>query len=350
MSDQTPKDGKKKTPAVRGLHYTLRLGSNAIHLPHRLDELYAGLNDVRHNIRETTAAVKKETGSVNAKLDALQQELNELHDRQLEISQKISDLQHKLRPSAALKKQVSATTSDLLADDHDLDDFYIEFENKFRGTEAEIKNRLRVYVPKLKKLGVDFAKHPLLDIGCGRGELLELLKEEKINAVGLDLNESMVRRCNERGLKAVQAEALGYLRKQPSASLGAVTGIHLVEHIPFGFLLRLFEECYRVLMPGGVVIFETPNPESLHVGSFSFYNDPSHLHPLTPNVLAFAIENRGFDKADILRLHPRGTGHEGDHQKNPHIKEIIERFYMAQDYAVVGHKAKPRAAKPTNKK
>lgn len=346
MNSDTPKDSNKKGAAARGLHYTLRLGSNAVHLPHRLDELRAGLQDVRQNVRKAETTLRNETSSVKAGLEALQQELDELHDRQIEISQKLSDLQHTLRTAAPKKQQATApTVSDLLADDHDLDSFYIAFENKFRGTEKEIKDRQRVYLPKLRKLGVDFAKYPLLDIGCGRGEMLELLKEENINAVGLDLNENMVKRCNERGLKAVQAEALSYLQKQKSGSLGAITGFHIVEHIPFGFLLRLFEECYRVLVPGGVVIFETPNPESLHVGSFAFYYDPSHLHPIVPDVLAFAIENRGFDKSEILRLHPRGDGHENDNRKDRYVKEVLSRFYMGQDYAVIGHKAKPRAAK-----
>jgi SAM-dependent methyltransferase len=353
MSNQPPKSGRKKLATIPGLGYTLRLGANAALLPKRMDELYSGLDAARADILHTQRAVDTTNRELALQLDNLTQQVIEIHNRQVTLSQQVSDLKRALQDKSSKPASGAAPSelnSDLLADDHDLDSFYVEFENKFRGTETEIKDRLRVYVPRLKKLGVDFGKYPLLDIGCGRGELLELLKEEKINAVGLDLNESMVKRCNQRGLKAVQAEALSYLRKQPSASLGAITGFHIVEHIPFGFLLRLFEECYRVLTPGGVIIFETPDPENLHVGSFSFYYDPSHLHPLVPDVLAFAVENRGFDKAEILRLHPKGDGHENDGRKDRYIAEMLQRFYMEQDYAVIGYKAAPITAKTSKKK
>lgn len=226
----------------------------------------------------------------------------------------------------------------LLADDHDLDKFYIEFENNFRGTEAEIKERLRVYLDHFRATGINFDKNPVLDIGCGRGELLDLLKENNIRAVGVDLNEDMVKRCRERGLEAEWEDAFDYLRRQPEGSVGAITGFHIVEHIPFGQLLRLFTECLRALAPGGIVIFETPNPENIDVGSYTFYFDPSHLHPLAPDVLAFALRNRGFHETDILRLHPKGNDKEWESISDPHVAEVVKRFYMARDFAVIGHK------------
>ncbi|HYH74966.1 MAG TPA: class I SAM-dependent methyltransferase [Candidatus Saccharimonadales bacterium] len=232
----------------------------------------------------------------------------------------------------------------LMADDHDNDEFYIRFENTFRGTEDEIKERLRVYVPYLRKLKLDFSKHPVLDIGCGRGELMDLLHEEQINAIGLDLNESMVARCNERGLTAVQADAFAYLAEQKTGSLGAITGFHIAEHIPFGQLLNLFRECERVLVPGGMVIFETPNPENIDVGSYTFYYDPSHLHPLAPPVLSFALETRGF-KVDVLRLHPKLTDEQLAGISDPHVAEVVRRFNTARDFAVLGYKKK-KSTKP----
>lgn len=344
MKHNSRKNAKHKVTDIPALGYTLRLGSNAVKLPKKFDEVNAHINSLRNELAATKhelAAANKQLGEA---LNTIAEQINELYNRELKTAQQVADLKHQTRTHAISQAPNTVPTSELLADDHDLDNFYIEFENKFRGTEQEIKDRQKVYVPRLRKLGIDFRKTPLLDIGCGRGEMLEVLKEANIEAIGLDLNESMVKRCNERGLKAVQAEALSYLRKQPSGSLGAITGFHIVEHIPFGFLLRLFEECYRVLTPGGVIIFETPNPENLHVGSFSFYYDPSHLHPIVPDVLAFAVENRGFDKAEILRLHPKGDGQENTNRKDPYVREIVARFYGPQDYAVIGYKIKAAKA------
>jgi O-antigen chain-terminating methyltransferase len=226
----------------------------------------------------------------------------------------------------------------LLAEDHSHDDFYVRFENTFRGTEEEIKQRQKVYIPYFKKLKINFDKHPVLDIGCGRGEMLDNLRDANIKAIGLDLNESMVKRCKERGFDAVQADAFEYLANLKPGSLGAITGFHIAEHIPFGQLLKLFEACNRALAPGGLVIFETPNPESLDVGSYTFYYDPSHLHPLAPPVLSYALETRGFD-VNILRLHPRKTEKELEKIKDPDVAEVVKRFNAPRDYSVIGYKS-----------
>lgn len=294
-------------------------------------------------ISETNKEINLQSLNINKTIETTSTELS---NKFVNIEEQIDDVKHRIQSmnfSQSTDKPGVKTKNtgekELFADNHDLDEFYVKFENKFRGTEDEIKERLKVYVPYFKKLSTDFKKKPVLDIGCGRGELLDLLRENNIRTIGLDINETMVNRCKERGFEAVQADALDYLMKQKAGSVSAITGFHIVEHIPFSFLLRLFEECHRVLTPGGIIIFETPNPENIHVGSFSFYFDPSHLHPLPPDILAFAIENRGFEKVDILRLHPSGTGHENDGREDPAVSEIVRRFYMEQDYAVIGHKA-----------
>lgn len=276
------------------LGYLLRWGWNLVRLPAKLSFLNTRLEETRNELRETQDALWTLTD-------------------QFKIN-------------------------GLMAEDHSNDDFYVRFENTFRGTEDEIKKRQEVYVPYFKKLKVDFKKYPVLDIGCGRGEMLDVLHDQKINAIGLDLNESMVARCNERGFKAVQADAFEYLANLKPGSLGAVTGFHIAEHIPFGQLLKLFEACNRALVPGGMVIFETPNPENIDVGSYTFYYDPSHLHPLAPPVLSFALETRGFD-VDVLRLHPKKTDKELAHITSPEVAEVVKRFNTARDYSVIGYKS-----------
>jgi O-antigen chain-terminating methyltransferase len=335
MNARTPDSLRQRIISIPVLGYLLRLGWYLARLPGQFDRTAQ-----QHEEDVSTIA------RLQQQLEAQQTEVALQGERNVKFDQQIGDLRHGLRSLKASGSErphdhtAPTAPSSLLADDHDMDSFYVEFENKFRGTEEEIKKRVAAYVPRLKKLGIDFKKHPVLDIGCGRGEFLQVLKERGIAARGLDLNESMVKRCEERGLDVVQADAMDYLSKQKTGSLGVITGFHIVEHIPFNSLLRLFEECHRVVAPGGIVLFETPNPESIHVGSFAFYFDPSHLNPLAPDILAFAIENRGFERAEIVRLHPKGDGQENVGRDDKYVAEIVRRFYMAQDYAVIGHKTK----------
>jgi O-antigen chain-terminating methyltransferase len=327
--------------------YVIRVGWDIVRLPSKIDGLSrriiaadqsaASLAKNQQALEEITQESRQQLTNVQTTLADIQTRSQKLTDRVLDIKHQILSA-HLTKATSKSNTSETANGNELFADDHDLDTFYVEFEDKFRGTESEIKDRLKVYLPYFKELKTDFTKYPVLDIGCGRGELLDLLKENSIRTIGLDLNASMVEQCKARGFEAVQAEALEYLMQQKPGSLSVITGFHIVEHIPFNFLLRLFEASYRALRPGGIIIFETPDPENLHVGSFSFYFDPSHLHPLAPDVLAFAIENRGFDETEILRLHPRGDGHENDNRDDQYIAEVLHRFYMEQDYSVIGYK------------
>src|SRR5205085_6191498 len=172
----------------------------------------------------------------------------------------------------------------------------------YRGAREIIKDRLRAYArftdPLLQMAGRPMA----LDLGCGRGEWLELLGESGFDARGVDLDEGMLAACVERGLNAQHGDALAALRETPSDSLALVSSFHLVEHLPFGLVQDLITEALRVLQPGGLLIMETPNPENLTVGATSFYLDPSHLHPLPPGLLGFAAEHAGFARQRIVRL------------------------------------------------
>src|SRR5262249_51947932 len=158
------------------------------------------------------------------------------------------------------------------------------FHDDFRGTREEIKDRLRVYLPIVKEVGPGTA----LDVGCGRGEWLELLRDEGVQARGVDLNRHMIEDCRQRGLDVVPMDALTHLRGIPDASLAAVCGFHLVEHLAFDAFIMLLDETVRVLRSGGVAIFETPNPANLLVGSCNFYQDPTHRAPIPTGLARYA--------------------------------------------------------------
>ncbi len=232
---------------------------------------------------------------------------------------------------------VSASELEALqAHDHVTDSLYVEFENRFRGSRALIRERQRFYLPILAEMQVGTPDRPLLDVGCGRGEFLELLRDEGLVARGVDANVAMVEACRERGLDCAAGDALAYLASLPPNSLGAVTGFHIIEHLPFKTMVRMFDETLRALAPGGVMIFETPNPANLLVASRWFYLDPTHRNPLPGEMVSMIAEARGFNRVSIVELHPTEQHFGGS---DPELRgQLDQLFYGPQDYALLARK------------
>jgi len=213
-----------------------------------------------------------------------------------------------------------------------LDLMYIAFEDKFRGSKKVIKHRLEVYLPYIQQIKKDSY---ILDVGCGRGEWLELLKQNNITAKGLDLNSLMAVKAQALGLDAVNEDVISYLKKQPQNSIDAVTGFHIVEHLPFEVMITMLQEALRVVKSGGLVIFETPNPENILVGAHYFYNDPTHKNPLVPVTMEFILQYIGFSNVEIKRLHTYAESANIDPSEDAFINN---NFYNSMDFAVIGYK------------
>jgi O-antigen chain-terminating methyltransferase len=221
-------------------------------------------------------------------------------------------------------------------DQHLLDAFYLAFEEQFRGDREDILNRLKVYLPLIEEAKVGTPETPILDVGCGRGEWLELLRESGYIARGLDSNRVMLDTCRARGLEVIEEDVIAHLQSLPDALLGAVTGFHIIEHLPFPVLLKLLDETRRVLKVGGIAIFETPNPQNILVGSHNFYIDPTHLNPLPSPLSKFVLEYAGFSPVEIINLNPYEDSFK---VSGSELAEVFNNyFYGPQDYAVVGHK------------
>lgn len=219
--------------------------------------------------------------------------------------------------------------------DVELSEYYKAFEDAHRGKLDDIRQKLFQYVPVLENFKIDNKK--AIDIGCGRGEWLKLLKENGFQPTGVDMNPVMVEICQKQGLETVNLNALDYLKNQFDAKLGLITGFHIIEHMPFNCLFEIVKESKRVLQDGGMVIFETPNPENVMVGSNTFYDDFSHNNPLTPNAIKFLFEYHGFSEVTIKRLNPNH-----DIKKIEGTGELINRFnqyfYGPRDFAVIAIK------------
>jgi O-antigen chain-terminating methyltransferase len=224
------------------------------------------------------------------------------------------------------------------------EEFYASFEDQFRGDRELIKERVAVYLPLVRFLR-DATGNPalrVLDIGCGRGEWLEVLRDGGIAAYGRDTNEVMVSRCRSMGLDVAAEDALSHLRGLPPDSLLAVTGFHIIEHLPLPEAQTLLAECLRVLSPGGMLILETPNPENVRVGAQTFYVDPTHLRPLPAELLLHLAQAAGFAPNRIVKLHPEPRLAAYLHDSTtPLERDAAYYLFGPQDYALIAMKQAP---------
>lgn len=216
-------------------------------------------------------------------------------------------------------------------------DFYRAFEDIYRGPRSLIQQRLEVYLPYVEPLLQLYPPAPAaLDLGCGRGEWIELLQTAGFAPQGVDLDEGMLAACRQWNLPAVQGDALAHLRALGDATQTIVSGFHIAEHISFDDLQMLVSEALRVLQPGGLLILETPNPENIAVGSCSFYLDPTHLRPLPPKLLSFLPEHLGYARVKVVRLQE-----DSRLVSSQRIQLIDVLAGVSPDYAVIAQKTAP---------
>jgi O-antigen chain-terminating methyltransferase len=214
--------------------------------------------------------------------------------------------------------------------------FYSAFEAHFRGSRQEIKLRLHAYAPFWEPF-LNLGEPCLaIDLGCGRGEWLELMQEVGIDATGVDLDEGMLAIAREHGLKVSTQDAIQALSSLPAESQSIVSGFHIAEHLAFEVLQKLVQESFRVLRPGGLLILETPNPENIAVATNYFYIDPTHIRPLSPDLMAFLPKYYGFFRSKIVRLQEDPSLIK---QPTLTIAQIVHG--VSPDYAVIAQKGGP---------
>ena len=219
---------------------------------------------------------------------------------------------------------------------------YATFEERFRGSRDSISKRQREYLPYLKD-----CRH-VVDVGCGRGEFVELLVNEGIAASGVDLYAPYVEHAKKRGLNVCCDDGIAYLKK--SEGVDAVTAMQVVEHLTTNKLIELIRTAYEKLNSGGLLIMETPNPMSLYIFSHAFYIDPTHNKPIHPYFLQYLAQMVGFEKVEILFTESSrpvvneriSICYEVDKSAvSPELAaKTMDMLYGSQDYAVIARKGK----------
>jgi SAM-dependent methyltransferase len=231
---------------------------------------------------------------------------------------------------------------------------YVGFEDRFRGPEEVIRARQKSYLPAFEHLRS--GSGDVLDVGCGRGEFIELLSAQGIPARGIDLNPEMVEVCRAKGLNAVEADAVWYLGTVPDDSLGGIFAAQVVEHLEPSYLLRLLDLAFEKLRPGGVLVLETLNPACWTAFFESYIRDITHRWPLHPETLKYLVTASGFTRVDVEfrspvapedRLQVTAVPAGADvvledlaAAFNANVEKLNARLFTFMDYAVVARKGR----------
>ena len=285
-------------------------------------------------IRQNLAAVGDNLRNNNAQLESLQ---SDLALTRVKLAGMERQLQSSITVQAPASPEQTAPQEIPAPADSDYDNIdYFDFENHFRGSIEHIKNAQRMYLPYFRD------KRHVLDIGCGRGEFLTLLKEEGIPAEGVDVYAPYIDYCTMQGLKAHCGDGIGYL-----AGAEGVDGIfvgQVIEHLKTEQIVELCRTAFEKLPEGGCIILETPNPTSLSIYTNAFYLDPSHVKPVHPLTVQYLLEKAGFTKTEIV--YPEGSRPpqkipalpDAPEDFNNAMQTLSETMYGAQDYAVIAMK------------
>jgi SAM-dependent methyltransferase/exonuclease VII small subunit len=263
-------------------------------LEHAIDEYKTARDDVRRfqealaarerRLEALIEAIRTEHAEIRTSLGVLQQATHNLVVSGLSrTSEGVS------RTSDAKDQSASASSSSVETLSHK----YVGFEDAFRGSSDDIRDRLRDYIP------IFSGASDVLDIGCGRGEFLGLLRNAGVSGRGIDLNDAMVGVCREQGFEAAKADALSYLRGLAPGSLGGLFAAQVVEHLEPAYLTRLLEAAFDALRPGAPIVLETINPACWFAFFESFIRDITHVRPLHPDTLKFLLIASGFQQIEI---------------------------------------------------
>jgi 2-polyprenyl-3-methyl-5-hydroxy-6-metoxy-1,4-benzoquinol methylase len=309
----------------------------------RLD---GALDELRRYQQSLMARDRRNEGALAALAashDELRASIGGLHQGAQNLKREIARLAENglsARPPGAAGAPNSAPPTLDSLDSHK----YVGFEDKFRGSPDDIHRRVSEYLPTFE------GASDVLDIGCGRGEFLALLREHGIPARGIDINSAMVDVCRQQGLEASNADALSYLQAQPDGSLGGLFAAQVIEHLEPRYLTTLLGVAFDKLKPGAPIVLETINPACWFAFFESYIRDITHVRPIHPDTLKYLLIASGFQHVDIRysapypehdKLQPIGPsaslGNAVD-TLNANVERINRLLFTWLDYAAIGRR------------
>ena len=230
---------------------------------------------------------------------------------------------------------------------------YVGFEDRFRGSQSDIRSRLDDYLPIFRSAS------DVVDVGCGRGELLDLLRQRGVTGRGVDTNDAMVQLCRARGLDVERDDALGFLERQPDGSLGGLVAIQVVEHFEPAYLLRFLETAHHKLRAGAPLVLETINAACWMAFFETYLRDITHRQALHPDTLRYLVQTSGFTSVDVQYREPVRDVDRLDRipqledasavaqrpelatlvaAVNAHADKLNARLFSSMDYAVIARR------------
>jgi SAM-dependent methyltransferase len=288
----------------------------------RREEQSTAETAAREGIQVDIRALAERVAGIDARLDHLR------------LESRLARLERarKPAPSVSTESQVEAASQPgAPAPSFD----YETFEARFRPEEW-VREHQQSYVELLQ------SRKRVVDLGCGRGELIEMLQSVGVSAYGVEIDPDFVALLEEKQIEVVAQDAVAHLDALEAGVVDGVVASHLVEHLPAGPVSALVALAAEKLAEGGILILETPNPESLIAGSVNFHRDLTHVRPIHPDTLAFLLESAGFTDVEIRRLSPVPAEERLPLPEDGQLDEIVERLnallYGYQDYAIVGRK------------
>ena len=320
----------------------------------RLEGQVAGaLDELRRYHQALTAREHRTEAAVTMLASAheeLRSSLGVLHQATQNLKREVARLAENGVPAAATPVAAGAApgAAAIAPANNQLDSLdshkYVGFEDQFRGSQEDIRQRVSEY------LDIFQGASDVLDIGCGRGEFLSLLREHGVRARGIDVNGAMVDVCRQQGLDVVEADALGYLRSQPDGSLGGIFAAQVIEHLEPRYLTSLLDAAFDKLRPGAPIVLETINPACWFAFFESYLRDITHVRAIHPDTIKYLLIATGFQHADIRYrapypeheklqpLAPQASLGDSVETLNANVEKINRLLFTWLDYAAIARR------------